>query len=42
MKLNFHVSPSLRGPLTTQRIMKELTCGLLIIFVLAVINYTNL
>ncbi|MDX8416666.1 MAG: RnfABCDGE type electron transport complex subunit D [Absicoccus sp.] len=42
MKLNFHVSPSLRGPLTTQRIMKELTCGLLIIFVLAVINYTHL
>ncbi|MBP3851394.1 MAG: RnfABCDGE type electron transport complex subunit D [Erysipelotrichaceae bacterium] len=39
MKFNFHVSPSLRGPLTTQSIMKELTVGLMAIFFLAVIYY---
>ncbi len=39
MKFNFHVSPSLRGPLTTQNIMKELTIGLMAIFFLAVIYY---
>ncbi len=39
MKFNFHVSPSLRGPLTTQSIMKELTIGLMAIFFLAVIYY---
>lgn len=36
MKFNFHVSPSLKGNLTTKEIMKELTLGLLLVFVLAV------
>lgn len=39
MKFNFHVSPNIRGTLTTQKIMKELTCGLLIVYILSVIYY---
>lgn len=41
MKLNFHVSPSLKGNLTTKEIMKELTLGLLLVFVLAVFYYAS-
>ncbi|MBB5183255.1 RnfABCDGE type electron transport complex subunit D [Catenisphaera adipataccumulans] len=39
MKFKFHVSPSIKGNLTTQEIMKELTCCLLVLFVLACIYY---
>ncbi len=39
MKFNFHVSPSLKGNLTTKEIMRELTLGLLIVFILAVVYY---
>ena len=35
MKFNFHVSPSLKGSLTTQKIMLELTVGLMILFLLS-------
>ena len=35
MKFNFHVSPSLKGSLTTQKIMFELTVGLMILFLLS-------
>lgn len=41
MKFNFHVSPSIKGNLTTQNIMKELTACLMIIFVLACIYYAQ-
>lgn len=41
MKFNFHVSPSLKGNLTTKEIMKELTLGLLLVFVLAVFYYSS-
>lgn len=41
MKFNFHVSPSLKGNLTTKEIMKELTLGLLLVFVLAVFYYAS-
>lgn len=41
MKFNFHVSPSLKGNLTTKKIMKELTLGLLLVFVLAVFYYAS-
>lgn len=41
MKFNFHVSPSLKGDLTTKEIMKELTLGLLLVFVLAVFYYAS-
>ena len=41
MKFNFHVSPSLKGNLTTKEIMRELTAALLIVFILAVVYYAN-
>ena len=41
MKFNFHVSPSLKGNLTTKENMKELTLGLLLVFVLAVFYYAS-
>lgn len=41
MKFNFHVSPSLKGNLTTKEIMKELTLSLLLVFVLAVFYYAS-
>lgn len=41
MKFNFHVSPSLKGNLTTKEIMKELTLGLLLVFVLVVFYYAS-
>lgn len=41
MKFNFHVSPSIKGNLTTQNIMKELTACLMIIFVLACVYYAQ-
>lgn len=41
MKFNFHLSPSLKGNLTTKEIMKELTLGLLLVFVLAVFYYAS-
>ncbi|RHS99952.1 RnfABCDGE type electron transport complex subunit D [Firmicutes bacterium AM41-11] len=41
MKFSFHVSPSLKGNLTTKEIMKELTLGLLLVFVLAVFYYAS-
>lgn len=41
MKFNFHVSPSLKGNLTTKEIMKELALGLLLVFVLAVFYYAS-
>ncbi len=41
MKFNFHVSPSLKGNLTTKEIMRELTLGLLIVFILAVVYYAG-
>lgn len=39
MKFNFHVSPNYRGKLTTAGIMKDLTIGLLVIYLCAVIYY---
>lgn len=39
MKFNFHVSPSLKGNLTTQKIMLGLTVGLMIPFLLSCIYY---
>lgn len=39
MKFNFHVSPSLKGSLTTQKIMLELTLGLMILFLLSCVYY---
>ena len=39
MKFTFHVSPSIKNNLSTQRIMKELTLGLLVVFVAACIYY---
>ena len=41
MKFNFHVSPSLRGHLTTQKIMAELTLGLLLLFCLSCYYYAT-
>lgn len=39
MKFNFHVSPNYRGKLTTARIMRDLTIGLGIIYLCAVLYY---
>lgn len=39
MKFTFHVSPSIKNNLSTQRIMKELSLSLLVVFVAAVIYY---
>lgn len=39
MKYAFHVSPSLKCKLSTQQIMRELTLGLMVIFVLALAYY---
>ncbi|WP_304976567.1 RnfABCDGE type electron transport complex subunit D, partial [Dubosiella newyorkensis] len=39
MKFNFHVSPNLKGKQTTQQIMRDLTIGLLVIFLCACIYY---
>ncbi len=39
MKFNFHVSPNIKNNLTTQQIMKELTCCLMVLFVLACVYY---
>ena len=39
MKFTFHVSPSIKNNLSTQRIMKELTLGLLVVFAASVIYY---
>ena len=39
MKFNFHVSPSLRSPLTTQQIMKELSIALLVVYACSVGYY---
>ncbi len=39
MKFNFHVSPNLKGKQTTQKIMRDLTIGLLIVFAASVLYY---
>ncbi|MGN1276463.1 MAG: RnfABCDGE type electron transport complex subunit D [Floccifex sp.] len=39
MKFNFHVSPNIKGKQTTQSIMRDLTIGLLVVFVASVIYY---
>lgn len=39
MKFTFHVSPNLQAPGSTQRIMRDLTLGLLIVFAASVIYY---
>lgn len=39
MKFNFHVSPSLHSPLTTQQIMKELSIALLVVYACSVGYY---
>lgn len=41
MKFTFHVSPSIKNNLSTQRIMKELSLSLLVVFVAAVIYYAS-
>lgn len=41
MKFNFHVSPNIKGALTTQNIMKELTIGLLVVFACGCAYYTS-
>ncbi|MGM9946828.1 RnfABCDGE type electron transport complex subunit D [Floccifex sp.] len=39
MKFNFHVSPNIKGKQTTQSIMRDLTIGLLVVFIASVIYY---
>ena len=39
MKFTFHVSPSIKNNLSTQRIMKELSLSLLVVFVVACVYY---
>ncbi|MBQ0065160.1 MAG: RnfABCDGE type electron transport complex subunit D [Firmicutes bacterium] len=39
MKFNFHVSPSIKSPLSTQAIMRDLTIGLGFIFTIACVYY---
>jgi electron transport complex protein RnfD len=39
MKFNFHVSPNIRGKLTTSGIMRDLTIGLLIVYACSCIYY---
>ena len=39
MKFAFHVSPNLQSKNSTQQIMRDLTIGLLIVFVASVIYY---
>lgn len=39
MKFNFHVSPSIKNNLSTQRIMAELTAGLMVVFIAACVYY---
>jgi Na+-translocating ferredoxin:NAD+ oxidoreductase subunit D len=39
MKFTFHVSPSIKNTLSTQRIMAELTASLLVVFVVACVFY---
>ena len=41
MKFTFHVSPSIKNNLSTQRIMKELSLSLLVVFAAAVIYYAS-
>ena len=41
MKFTFHVSPSIKNNLSTQRIMKELSLSLLVVFVAALIYYAS-
>ncbi|EOS60586.1 hypothetical protein C815_01258 [Firmicutes bacterium M10-2] len=41
MKFNFHVSPNIKGKQSTQNIMRDLTIGLLVIFVCACIYYAS-
>ena len=41
MKFNFHVSPNIKGALTTQKIMKELTIALLVVFACGCIYYSS-
>jgi electron transport complex protein RnfD len=41
MKFSFHVSPSLKGKLTTQSIMRDLTIGLCAVFVCSLMYYGN-
>ena len=41
MKFTFHVSPSIKNNLSTQRIMKELSLSLLVVFVASVIYYAT-
>ena len=39
MKFTFHVSPSIKNTLSTQRIMAELTLSLCVVFVVACVYY---
>lgn len=39
MKFNFHVSPNIKGSQSTQDIMKELTIGLSVIYVISCVYY---
>ncbi|MDD7281137.1 RnfABCDGE type electron transport complex subunit D [Floccifex sp.] len=41
MKFNFHVSPNLKAKQTTQKIMRDLTIGLLVVFVASVVYYAT-
>ena len=41
MKFTFHVSPSIKNNLSTQRIMKELSLSLLVVFVAALIYHAS-
>ena len=42
MKFTFHVSPNIKDRFSTQRIMWELTGGLMVIFVISCIYITEL
>lgn len=39
MKFNFHVSPNIRGKITTASIMRDLTIGLLVVFICGLVYY---
>lgn len=41
MKYTFHVSPNLQSKNSTQQIMRDLTIGLLVVFVASVIYYST-
>lgn len=41
MKFNFHVSSNLKAKQTTQKIMRDLTIGLLVVFVASVVYYAT-